>query len=491
MTFKSKICVSAAISALILSACGGGSSSSGSTTPPPPPPPPAGDTSAPSVSFSPSSLTIDSGMTGTSTLTATDNVGVTTGPTVSCTNGGSFSGSTFTAPTVTTDVSSVCTATAGDAAGNSGSATLTVSITAPVVDPGPPTSAFFRNISDTITTDPVIGMVSLPTDPAILVGITKNATTNTVSTFAATATETGVLDDAVITAQSTLGTVGTAPLDIFIAEINGIQDGIPDLVFLDEVNDELVGVPLNADNTFESPITQSVPNGCAAGRGSGTRFIGGDGSTRDDILVGTTDGLFYVAAGDANGNGGSGLAAPTTIVDSGDFCNLSIISAGFGDSLYTVYDPSTQIIAGFEGERDDASSYEEEFTADLSNLIEANLSPLLIESTTDTVLTVFANPQDGGSRLVISDVGVIPEDVLIELDMESPTDLVILRRGLSEDIIIVSPTSETAVYIRDANRSTRSVELIEIGTGFDQVSFAAGAVAFASSTQGNIVIRPL
>lgn len=119
--------------AAILSACGGGSGGGSSVPPPPPPPPPppAADTVAPTVSFSPDSLTVESGATGSSTLTATDNVGVTSGPTVTCTNGGSFSDSTFTAPTVTATTTSVCTATASDAAGNSGTGTLTVTIPQP------------------------------------------------------------------------------------------------------------------------------------------------------------------------------------------------------------------------------------------------------------------------------------------------------------------------------------------------------------------------
>ena len=110
-------------------ACGGGgSSSSGTVTPPPAP---VADTNGPTLSFSPASLAVASGGTGTATLTANDNVGVTSGPTVTCTNGGTFSGSTFTAPTVTVDTTVICTATAGDAAGNSGTANLTVNVTAP------------------------------------------------------------------------------------------------------------------------------------------------------------------------------------------------------------------------------------------------------------------------------------------------------------------------------------------------------------------------
>ena len=96
---------------------------------------PVPDTTAPVVTFAPATLTVQSGQTGTSTLTATDNRGVTTGPTVICTNGGSFdvSTNTFTAATVTSETQSVCTATAGDAAGNEGTAILTVTMTpAPV-----------------------------------------------------------------------------------------------------------------------------------------------------------------------------------------------------------------------------------------------------------------------------------------------------------------------------------------------------------------------
>lgn len=127
MYFQTKTIFLSTVCALALSACGGGGGSdSGTTTPPP-----AADSTPPSVSFNPANLSLQSGMNVEATITATDNVGVTTGPTVTCTNGGSFSGSTFTAPAVTSETTSVCTATAGDAAGNSGSATLTVTITPP------------------------------------------------------------------------------------------------------------------------------------------------------------------------------------------------------------------------------------------------------------------------------------------------------------------------------------------------------------------------
>ena len=122
-------------SILLLSACGGGGSSGGSTTPTQTTP--IADTSSPNVSFNPATLSVQSEQMGTSTLSATDNRGVTSGPTVSCTNGGTFtvSTNTFTAAAVTADTTSLCTATAGDAAGNTGSATLTVTMT-----PAQPTS---------------------------------------------------------------------------------------------------------------------------------------------------------------------------------------------------------------------------------------------------------------------------------------------------------------------------------------------------------------
>lgn len=112
-------------SALALAGCGG---SSTTTLPVVLTPPPPVDTTAPAVSFNPATLTVASGATASATVIATDNVAVTTGPDVTCTNGGAFAGTTFTAPTTATDITSVCTAAAGDAAGNSGTGTLTVTV---------------------------------------------------------------------------------------------------------------------------------------------------------------------------------------------------------------------------------------------------------------------------------------------------------------------------------------------------------------------------
>ena len=155
------------LSAIVIVSCGGGSG--GSSAPPPPPPPPPPDTSAPRVSFSPASLTVISTGTGTSNLMATDNVAVTSGPTVSCTNGGSFSAGTFTAPAVTSTTISECTATASDAAGNQGTATLTVTInpdtTAPIITFNPVSLmvASGQTATSTLTATDDVGVTSGPT----------------------------------------------------------------------------------------------------------------------------------------------------------------------------------------------------------------------------------------------------------------------------------------------------------------------------------------
>lgn len=127
VNFKSRIYLASALGAMFLAACGGGNGSSGSNSPTP-----VADTTPPSLSFSPASFTIVSGTTGTSTLTASDNIGVTIGPDVTCTGEGSFSGSTFSYGlgfTAGGTRTSVCTATASDAAGNTSEAILTVMIT--------------------------------------------------------------------------------------------------------------------------------------------------------------------------------------------------------------------------------------------------------------------------------------------------------------------------------------------------------------------------
>ena len=468
---------------LTLPACGGGSGSSASSPPPPPP----SDTSAPSLSFDPATLRVVSGETGASTLTATDNVGITTGPTTTCTNGGSFANNVFTAPDVTENTTSICTVTAGDAAGNSGTATLTVTVTRK-------TSNFFRITSDVITTDPVLGMANLGTDPATLVGLTKTAA-GSVSSFTAPRLSLGVFDDPAFTALPTLGTVGPAPLDIFFADIDGVEENaIPDLLFFDSNNDALVALPLEADGSFRAPITRSVPNGCAAGPGSQARFgrVIDPKTTRDDVIIGTPTDIFYVASGDADEMGSTGLAAPILIASGGDFCSLHV-SGYQGRTTYTVYNAATRIITSFGSPNGDTASYRQDYSSNLSSRVTADQTLKLFDGIMGpfglaSLYSVFDTPE-GGSKVIRSAVRGSQAISEIDIDMSTPADMLIFYQGNLEQLVLVSPTEEYAIYIRNAATPGRSIQLIDIGLGFDQVSVAGNSLAFASSTQGNIIIR--
>ena len=154
---------------LAIASCGGGGGNGSTVTPPAPPAP---DTQAPSLEFSPSTLTVVSTGTGSSTLSATDNVGITTGPNVSCTNGGDFSNGVFTAPETSETLTSECTATASDAAGNEGSATLTVTVepdtTAPVVS--------FSVASLTVNSGQTSTVSLTATDDAAVTSLTTSCT---------------------------------------------------------------------------------------------------------------------------------------------------------------------------------------------------------------------------------------------------------------------------------------------------------------------------
>ena len=155
---------------LAIASCGGGGGGNGSTVTPPTPSAP--DTQAPSLEFNPSTLTVVSTGTGSSTLSATDNVGITTGPNVSCTNGGDFSNGVFTAPATSETLTSECTATASDAAGNEGSATLTVTVepdtTAPVVS--------FNVASLTVNSGQTSAVSLTATDDASVTSLTTTCT---------------------------------------------------------------------------------------------------------------------------------------------------------------------------------------------------------------------------------------------------------------------------------------------------------------------------
>lgn len=129
MPLRLKTCLfTFSLCAALLSACGGGGGNIA-------PVEAAVDISAPSLNFEPALLEVSSGETGTSVFSVTDNIGIRTGPDITCTEGGAYSGDTFTAPSVTVETISTCTATATDPSGNTGTATLTVTISPPNQSP--------------------------------------------------------------------------------------------------------------------------------------------------------------------------------------------------------------------------------------------------------------------------------------------------------------------------------------------------------------------
>ena len=215
MAIRHRLQVSAmALMALGLSACGGGGSSSSNT---PPPPPPVADTISPSVAFSPTTLTVDGGSSGTSNLTSSDNVGVSSGPTTTCTNGGVFSGGTFTAPNVASSTVSQCTATVSDAAGNSSTATLTVTInpesTAPTIAFTPASLSIVAGSSglSNLTASDNTGVTSGPTTTCTNGGVFSGGT------FTAPLVTTTTVSECTATASDAAGNSSTASLSVTIA----------------------------------------------------------------------------------------------------------------------------------------------------------------------------------------------------------------------------------------------------------------------------------
>lgn len=180
---------------LLLTACGSGSG--GSTTQPPPS---SVDITAPTLSFSPSSITVESGQSMSVQLSAADNVGITDGPNISCTNGGNYSDDVFTAPSTNTNLTLTCTASASDAAGNTGEAILTVSVTPPTTTNPPPTS---NNPVD------FVAFETVPTRPMTKVGnrlFVVNPQDNHVDIFT-------VAQDGTLETSSSIG-VGLEPIAI-------------------------------------------------------------------------------------------------------------------------------------------------------------------------------------------------------------------------------------------------------------------------------------
>lgn len=86
------------------------------------------DTTPPKLSFSPSTVMVISGQTHEIFLKASDNIGIRSGPTVTCTKNGVFEKNRFKAPIVEERTKIDCLATTEDAAGNQGQASLSVTV---------------------------------------------------------------------------------------------------------------------------------------------------------------------------------------------------------------------------------------------------------------------------------------------------------------------------------------------------------------------------
>jgi len=254
-------------SVLLLSACGGGGGSSSGNTPPPPPPP-AADTTAPAVSFNPTTLSVESEATGSSTLSATDANGISSGPTVDCTNGGSFDvgSNIFTAAAVTADTTSVCTAVATDPSGNEGTGTLTVTMTPPPPpDTVAPVLSFSRpvvsvesgrnSIQSFLTSSDNVAIVTGPTVTCTNGGV-FNLTTNRFESPANLTQE--VVSVCTATATDAAGNTGTATLTVTVrpAPAASIVIVSGSLTF-DRVPNNASTFALDYDSITQMPIRQA------------------------------------------------------------------------------------------------------------------------------------------------------------------------------------------------------------------------------------------
>ncbi|MBC6413112.1 MAG: hypothetical protein GDA39_09720, partial [Hyphomonadaceae bacterium] len=175
------------------------------------------DIGNPQLSFSPATLTVDSGGTGSSTFTATDNVGITTGPGVECLFGVfDQDTNTYTAPSIRNSRSDVCNAFASDAVGNEGTATLRVSIVAP--DTRPPVLMFIPS-DITVTSGGTGSSTFIATDNVgVTTGpdVTCDAGSFANNTYTAPVVSEDTRATCTATASDAAGNEGTVRLRIFV-----------------------------------------------------------------------------------------------------------------------------------------------------------------------------------------------------------------------------------------------------------------------------------
>ena len=320
----------------LATACGGGGSSSNPSTPVPPPA--MTDTTAPSVMFDPATGSVPSGQTFAATLTATDDVGVTSGPDVSCSNGGSFANNLFTAPDVMTETTSVCTATASDAAGNEGSATLTMTVnpppdtTAPTVmfDPASGSALTGQTFAATLTATDDVGVTSGPDVNCSNGGSFAN------NLFTAPDVTTETTSVCTATAGDAAGNEGSATLTMTVN-----PDTTDPVVMFDPASGSVL-----TGQTFAATLTATDDVGVTSGPDVSCSNGGSFANnlfTAPDVTTETTS-VCTATAGDAAGNEGSAtltmtVTLPASVIISGqltfDFVPHNTASNGLDYSAIT------------------------------------------------------------------------------------------------------------------------------------------------------------
>ncbi|MBC6413227.1 MAG: hypothetical protein GDA39_10360, partial [Hyphomonadaceae bacterium] len=218
-----------------------------------------GDSEAPELSFSPSTLTVSSGATVASTLTATDNIDGTITPTVTC-DAGSFANNMYTAPVVSEDTMATCTATASDAAGNEGTAMLTVSI---VPDTTPPvvTFSFAPGTLDNVASGETAALTVRATDNVdgtITPTVTCDEGSFANNMYTAPVVSGDTMDTCTAAAKDAAGNQGTATLTVSVAK----ETVAPDVSFspasLTVVSGGTGSSTLTATDNLDDMVTPTV-----------------------------------------------------------------------------------------------------------------------------------------------------------------------------------------------------------------------------------------
>jgi len=191
------------------------------------------DTTAPAVSFSPNILTVESNASADAILNASDDVGITSGPEVTCTNGGSWADNRFTAPDTEADITSVCTASASDAAGNTGRATLQVTVI-PIPDSEdttPPVLSFTPNTLRVDSEETKAATLKANDDVAVTFGPIVTCTAGAQfanNQFTAPRTTQDITSVCTAVARDAAGNQGEATLTVSITGVAPPPTGVAD-----------------------------------------------------------------------------------------------------------------------------------------------------------------------------------------------------------------------------------------------------------------------